>query len=139
MHGERRNHWRMETQGLSFAQIYNDEFEIVGQLFDISQGGISVVYLPDIFDLLGLMRPYAPCRIDLLVSGRKAHISNLSGRIVYDRHLPNPSPFGIVTTKHCGLAFSDMSDKQRAEILRFMDRAFVSPENTKLQGIRRSL
>jgi hypothetical protein len=129
----------METQGLSFAQIYNDEFEIVGQLFDIGQGGISVVYLPDIYDLLGLMRPYAPCRIDLLISGKKAHISNLPGHIVYDRHVPNPSPFGIVTTKHCGLAFSEVSDKQQAEVLRFMDRAFMRPENTKLQGWRRSV
>ena len=139
MHKDRRQHWRMETQGLSFAQIYNSEFEIVGQLYDISQGGISVVYLPDIYDLLGLMRPQVPCRIDLLITGKKAHISNLSGYVVYDHHLPNPSPFGIVSTKHCGLAFTEVTDSQRAEIMRFMDRAFFHTENRMPQGIRRSL
>ncbi|MBN1907288.1 MAG: PilZ domain-containing protein [Deltaproteobacteria bacterium] len=103
---EQRVHERFRVKDGVFAVIRknNDTKLTVGQIIDISKGGMSFKYLANSEPIDGVHK------LDIYSSGNGAQLKDITFRVVTDFRIDSPFPFSTVFMRRGGLQFQDLSD-----------------------------
>lgn len=103
---EQRVHERYRVKEGVFAVIKkNNETKLtVGQIIDISLGGMSFKYLASSDPIDGAHK------LDIYFSGHGAQLKDVPFRVVTDLRLDSPFPFSSVFMRRGGLQFQDLSN-----------------------------
>jgi hypothetical protein len=123
----RQNH-RFQARVQSFVNLHNqaNNIHILGQLLDISQSGLALSYLPEIYGAMPPARPNESFKLDIFISGNALYLEGFPSRLIYDHRLPSFSPITVVTTRKCGLAFTGLTDFQDNQLRHFIRRSFYA-------------
>ncbi|MDM7918281.1 MAG: PilZ domain-containing protein [Methanosarcina sp.] len=115
---EQRVHERFRVKDGVFAVIRkdNDTKLTVGQIIDISQGGMSFKYLANSEPIDGVHK------LDIYSSGNGAQLKDITFRVVTDFRMDSPFPFSTVFMRRGGLQFQDMSDDHLSRFFEFIGK-----------------
>ncbi|MGO8944116.1 MAG: PilZ domain-containing protein [Syntrophobacteraceae bacterium] len=113
---EKRKFKRFKSkEGVFAAFIRPNELMNVGQIQDISMGGLCVQYVSTKEDNKGCS--------EIKIFGSNDHFSHLNTvqcRIVYDHEVPN-GPREQISTRRCGIEFENLSVEQLSVLPDFID------------------
>ncbi|NLD38272.1 MAG: PilZ domain-containing protein [Desulfatiglans sp.] len=115
---EQRAYERFRVKDGVFAVIRknNDTKLTVGQIIDISQGGMSFKYLANCEPIDGVHK------LDIYSSGNGAQLKDITFRVVTDFRIDSPFPFSTVFMRRGGLQFQDMSDDHMSRFFEFIGK-----------------
>lgn len=116
MKTNRRLHIRYIPPPDTFA-VLGKKSSRVGKVKEISLGGLSLGYVSDQTPLVD------PRQVEIFLAGNGFHLSEVPCRLIYDvSNSRNPGKYDIpFLTKKCGIAFEDLTIKQNAKILNFIE------------------
>ena len=123
---EKRRHLRYPAlDGVIVA--LNPKAEILGQMIDIGLGGLSFRYIDT--------EVAAPPSDELLILLNKPrfYLENLPFRTVTDFELPNEFIFSTVSIRRMGIAFGDLTSKQRTQLEDFILYCSIINSSVKRQ------
>lgn len=113
---ERRKHPRFDTKDVAFAILKADREEELGQIVNISLGGLAFQYF------IGNREFQKADRLDVLLADRGIHVEDIKFRVVEDFELVNELPFSSITKREQRVLFNDLSDSQKHGIDSFIRR-----------------
>lgn len=110
---ERRRYERLAVQDGAFASL-RPHFAIIGQIVNISQGGVAFRYVASV--------PRTPetNRLDIVLTDGSFCIEKLNFRSVWDVPTPQEFACGLITYRHCGVEWGRLDPAQRADLGYFM-------------------
>jgi hypothetical protein len=117
---ERRKHRRFETKDVAFAILKANREEELGQIVNISMGGLAFHYF------IGNREFQHAERLDVLLADRGIHVENIKFRVVEDYELVNELPFSSITKREQRVLFNDLSDDQIQGIDSFIRRHTIN-------------
>lgn len=107
---ERRKHRRFTIKDVAFAILRTDTDEELGQVTNISMGGLAFQYF------VGNRELQKADRLDLLLADNGLHISDIGFQVVDDYELVNELPFSSITKREQRVYFDNLSDDQKQSI-----------------------
>jgi hypothetical protein len=115
---EQRAHERFRAKEGVFAVIKknNDSKMTVGQIIDISRGGMSLKYLANSEPIDG------EHKLDIYYTGHGAQLKDIPFKVVTDFRLDSPFPFSSVFMRRGCLQFQDMSNDHINQFIEFMGK-----------------
>lgn len=115
---EQRVHERFRVKDGVFAVIRknNDTKLTVGQIIDISQGGMSFKYMANSEPIDGVHK------LDIYSSGNGAQLKDISFRVITDSRIDSPFPFSTVFMRRGGLQFQGLSDDHLNRFFEFIGK-----------------
>jgi hypothetical protein len=113
---ERRRHPRFDMKDVAFAILKADREEELGQIVNISRGGLAFQYF------IGNREFQKADRLDVLLADSGIHVEDIKYRVVEDYELVNELPFSSITKREQRILFSDLSETQRHDIDSFIRR-----------------
>jgi hypothetical protein len=121
---EMRKYRRHRTDGSALVAFFTPtrEFVSLGQILDISLGGLSFRYMA--------LNPQTKGATQLEIFGAaesNVHIGELPCKVMYDFEQPEASS-GMLLMRRCGVKFMDLDKGQMAEIKSFIE-VFGLPED----------
>ena len=118
---ERRRHPRYDLKDVAFAILKADREEELGQIVNISRGGLVFHYF------IGNREFQKADRLDVLLADSGLHVENIRFRVVDDYELVNELPFSSITKREQRVLFSDLTESQIQDIDSFIRRhAFIA-------------
>jgi len=106
---ERRKYPRFQPKKKVYSSIkYNGEY-IIGDVLDISKGGIGLKYLYEMHQIL-IKGSGTPYEIEIFSPGEDFLIDGVKCNIVYARFIPSRSVNFFKEIK-CGLKFTDLNEE----------------------------
>ena len=108
---ERRQHARFSVTTNAFA-FFGSRSAKLGQILDISEGGLSFSYLP------GNERPYNSMELDILLPGGAFYLNGIPFETISDYTMKSEETPGA---RRCGIAFGSLSNKQRLKLDYFIE------------------
>ena len=112
---KQRKHNRYKVKEGAFAVI-KDNTHTLGQILDISRGGLAFKYIPDGEQLEGL------CKLDIFFSGRGYRLKDIPFITVSDRAIENQNSFSSIRIRRCSVKFNDLKNKHKAQLNNFIHR-----------------
>jgi hypothetical protein len=115
---EQRAHERFRVKEGVFAVIKknNDTKMTVGQIIDISPGGMSLKYLANSENIDGAYK------LDIYYTGHGAQLKDIPFKVVTDFRLDSPFPFSSVFMRRGCLQFQDMSNEHINQFVDFIGK-----------------
>lgn len=113
---ERRKHRRFATKDIAFAIIRSDGEEELGQIINISMGGLVFQYF------IGNREFQKAERLDVLLADSGVHVENIRFKVVDDYELVNELPFSSITKREQRVFFSALDEIQQKELDSFIKR-----------------
>ena len=110
----RRKHQRFQVEDFTFVNLKSKSYKDVGQLIDISNGGLSFRYF------VGAKKPRKFNKLDVVLSGSDFAITGLPFRIISDTELTNgfqSSP--IIFRRYC-VQFEELTYNQNFKLCYFL-------------------
>ena len=102
-----------------YAHIDSDK-PIVGEVINISKGGLSLKYLPE-------CNPSPKhSKLNLFALGGNFFLRNVSVRTVSDSELAVESEFSSIKMRRMGVSFKNLTDIQRQSLRDFMKNTIVN-------------
>ncbi len=113
---DNRKHKRYKGKEGAFAAFLRpDEFINLGQVIDISLGGLCIRYLST------SQTPAGCSGVKIFGSnGRFIHVDKVQCRIVYDREIPEGS-WEQLSTRRCGVQFENLTVRHKSMLQDFID------------------
>ena len=111
---ERRKYKRFKVRSGAFAVAKSHSTQ-VGQVIDISEGGMSYLYMDD------HNRAEDSFKMGIFVSGKGYYFDDIGASVVSDYVVPKESPFSFLTMRRQCIKFDAMDENQEAGI-----RSFIS-------------
>lgn len=107
---ERRKHERFEVKDFTFVKLRSEYEEDVGQLLDISKGGLSLRYFvnaekPKIFD-----------KLDIFFSGGEFIIAGIPFKTISNTKLSDGLQFSPTIFRRSGVQFGHLTPKQISKL-----------------------
>jgi len=122
---ERRKHKRYDMKDVAFAILKADREEELGQIINISMGGLVFHYF------IGNRDFQTADRLDVLLADRGIHVEDIKFNVIEDYELVNELPFSSITKREQRVFFCDLSDEQKQGIDSFIRRhAFSDTVNS---------
>lgn len=110
---ERRKHHRRSARGDSFAML-EPETRIMGQIIDVSRGGLSFRYLPSHFAAQVRQRE---CALHILLADHSFYFDPLPCRVASDDRISQHEfGFSLLAMRRCSVSFLDLSEEQRSQL-----------------------
>ncbi len=115
---EQRAHERFRAKEGGFVVIKknNDSKMTVGQIIDISQGGMSFKYLADSEPIDGAHK------LDIYFTGQGAQLKDIPFKVVTDFRLESPFAFSSVFMRRGCLQFQGMSSEYKNKFIEFIEK-----------------
>ena len=113
-HVERREHKRFNIKEVAFAILRTEEDEELGQVINISSGGLAFHYF------VGNRKLQKADRLDVILAENGLHIDDIGFHVVDDYELANELPFSSITKREQRVRFKNLTDGQKAGIDRFI-------------------
>ena len=117
---ERRQHERFKVHGGAFAvlrprsEILGQVIDIVGEIVDISQGGLMFRYI------VGEHRSHHPFELDIVLAGDDFRLDKIPFRAASDRPMAGQWSFSPTTVRRQGVQFGVLTDDQKAQLKYFI-------------------
>ncbi|MEN6441618.1 MAG: PilZ domain-containing protein [Syntrophobacter sp.] len=113
---EQRKHKRYKGKEGAFAAFLTPgEFINLGNIIDISMGGLCIRYLST-----SGTRPDCTGMKIFGSNGRFIHVEKLECHIVYDDEIPD-SALGQLSTRRCGVQFRNLNVRNKAMLQDFIE------------------
>jgi hypothetical protein len=116
---ERRKHKRFRVQNGSFAALC-PQFGILGQIIDISTGGLAFRYVAS------EERSKESSRLSILLTDGSFCFNKIPFEAVWDTPMPREFSFGAITLRQCGVQFGELTPGQKLDLQYFMGRCSLS-------------
>jgi len=107
-------HQRFRAKDLTFVKLSSEHEEDIGQLLDISKGGLSLRYF------LNDEKPRNYKELGIFVSGGNFAIDKIPFKTVSDTQLANGSPFSMIILRRYGLQFDKLKPEQLSKLDHFL-------------------
>lgn len=104
---ERRKHKRFTIKDVAFAILRTDEDEELGQIINISMGGLAFQYF------VGNRELQKANKLDVLLADNGLHVDNIGFHVVDDYELVNELPFSSITKREQRVYFDNLTDDQK--------------------------
>ena len=117
---DRRQHKRFQVHGGAFAvlrprsDIWGQVIDIVGQVADISEGGLMLRYIA------GQNRSHEPFKLDIVVAGDSFRLDNIPFRAVSDMDMGDSLSFRPTTMRWQSVQFGALTYDQKAQLQYFI-------------------
>lgn len=116
MYEEKRKFKRLRCREGAFAAfLKGDELINMGQVIDVSLGGVCFQYLAT----AGSDEAYSEVKI-FGSNGHFIHLERVQCRVVYDREVPDGGSWGKISTRRCGVQFEELSVRNLAILEEFI-------------------
>lgn len=119
---ERRKHKRFTIKDVAFAILRADDDEELGQIINISMGGLAFQYF------VGNREFQKADRLDVILAENRLHIDDIGFRVVDDYELISELPFSSITKREQRVHFDNLTDDQKVGIEGFI-REHAYPAN----------
>jgi len=110
---DRRQHDRFKVRDGAFAALCHG-FTALGQIIDISRGGLSFRYVAS------EARTNGSAQLSILMTDGSFCFEKVPFKTVWDSAMPREFSFGAITLRHCGVQFGDLSHSQRVDLEYFI-------------------
>ena len=108
---DRRKHFRFNAETGSLRLLHSRSNEKLGELINISYGGIAYLYAPD------AEQPNNGFRFDMFrVANTALLLNGVTTEIVYDLDASEVFQVGSGRYRICGIKFADLREKQKYQI-----------------------
>jgi len=118
---ERRKHKRFRVQNGSFAALC-PQFSILGQIIDISTGGLSFRYVAS------AERSKESSHLSILLTDGSFRSDNISFQAVWDTPMPREFSFGAITLRQCGVKFGGLTHGEKLDLQYFIGRCIIEEQ-----------
>jgi hypothetical protein len=110
--GERRGRVRLRPGVVTFVAVRPD-FDKLGRLIDIGQGGLSFQYVGQIGETGGGLKETTSFEIDLFLKDRRYYLPGMPCVVIYDRRSEQRETFPPgLEFRRCGLKFGELEKEQ---------------------------
>ena len=109
---ERRKHQRFKAREGSFAALKPSQ--AVGEITDISKGGLAVHYALYDRDL------EMPSEVMIIFTADRFHLKKIPCKKISDFQIEENPPFSSISTRRCGLKFGDLTEEQKSQLDYFL-------------------
>ena len=113
---ERRKHPRYDIRDIAFAIIRSNAEEELGQIINISKGGLAFQYF------IGNREFQKADRLDVLLADSGIHVENIEFRVVDDYELTNELSFSSITKREQRVHFGELNSAQKQGLDSFIRR-----------------
>jgi hypothetical protein len=120
---ERRKHQRFSIKDIAFAIIRSEGEEELGQIVNISLGGLAFQYF------IGNREFQKAEKLDVLLADSGVQVENIQFRVVDDYELVNELPFSSITKREQRVYFDGLDKSQQDELEGFIRRHTYSKQN----------
>jgi hypothetical protein len=110
---EGRQHRRFTVHNGGFAALCN-AFTALGQIIDISRGGLSFRYVAR------EARTYGSAELRILMTDGSFCFEKVPFKTIWDSAMPREFSFGDITLRHCGVQFGDLTHRQKVDLEHFI-------------------
>jgi hypothetical protein len=121
---ERRNHERLEVQDGAFA-IPSLEIGAVGQIVNISQGGLAFSYVGS------QNRSKESPALKISFRDGSFAIYRVPAKTVWDRPIPQAYSLDVITLRQCGVQFGELTEEQKFDLKCFIKNYTSPPEKPR--------
>ena len=111
----KRKNQRFRAKDLTFVKLNSENKEEMGELLDISKGGLSLRYF------VKEEKPQDYSDLGLFSSGGNLIIDEVPFRTVVDTELVNNIPFSTITFRRYGVQFENLTSEHTAELDHFIE------------------
>jgi len=116
---EGRQHRRFTVHNGGFAALCN-EFTALGQIIDISRGGLSFRYVAS------EARTYGSAELRIWMTDGSFCFEKVPFKTIWDSAMPREFSFGAITLRHCGVQFGDLTHSQKVDLEYFVQSYTLS-------------
>ena len=130
MRDEHRNHPRFRVKRQAFAGLISPKSDIIfqlGQIVDISNGGVSLYYIPSEKHGNGVTHISIFGRMDEFI-----RIEKISCKVVYDIKIPTKGWMNLPEIR-CGIEFLSRSSREEKQIEGFIRTFAVDPDTEHIR------
>ena len=116
MNAERREIKRSRPRDLTFVAVRSKSAKL-GKLLDISREGLCFQYMAESGVQGDQGQNMTPLEIDMFLSNKRYHLTNLPCKLVYDTETAEGTTFLIgLEYRRCGLKFGKLIEKQTDQL-----------------------
>ncbi len=123
---DRRQHKRFQVHDGAFAvlrprsDIWGQVIDIVGQIVDISPGGLMLRYIA------GENRSHEPFKLDIVLAGDSFRLDNIPFKAVSDTDMTDPLSLTPTTMRGQSVQFGALTHEQEAQLQYFIQNHAIS-------------
>jgi len=107
---DRRKHKRYAMKGLAFAILKSDSDEELGQIIDLSRGGVAFQYF------VGSKRLLTAEYLNIMLAKNSLYIDKIKVRTVFDFEIENKLPFSSISKRQQSLCFEELTAEQKIKV-----------------------
>ncbi len=107
---ENRKFNRFKVKDLSFALLKSASYEELGEIVDISKGGLAFQYL------VGEDRIKEPVELDIILAGNGVHIKKIPCKTISDFEITNKVYFSSLKMGRHSIKFGELDNNQISEL-----------------------
>lgn len=115
---ERRRHKRFQAQEGAFA-VARPEFTKLGQIMDISRGGLAFRYVVTGSQGNGAIE------VDIFKAGDGFYLENIPIKTIWDLRVPKKLSNGSLPMRRCGMQFGELTPNQISQLEYFIQNHTV--------------
>jgi hypothetical protein len=115
---ERRESTRFQVQQGAFVAL-GPEYEKVGQIIDMSMGGLSFRYMAE-YDV-----STEAAELDIFMNDNGFYLKSVPFDTVSDCEPPENIPFSSIATRRCSVQFRELSPGQKSRLEAFIQHVAV--------------
>jgi len=121
---ERREHERFRVRRDACVALMSD-FRHVGQIIDISRGGLSFSYVP-IAELQD-----ESLELDIFLAGGSSYLYKVPFKAVSDSETDSDNPFPSLSMRRYGLQFGELTHSQKSRLEYFLQNYTIKELSVK--------
>ena len=107
---EKRKFKRFKVRDLSFALLKSASYEELGEIVDISKGGLALQCL------VGEQRIEESVELDIILAGNGFHIKKMPCKTISDFEITNKIYFSSLKMRRHSIKFGELDDHQISEL-----------------------
>ena len=123
---EKRKFTRFKVKDLSFALLKSDFYEELGEIIDISKGGLAFQYL------VGENLIKEAVELDIILAHNGFHLKELPCKTISDFEIINEIYFSSLKMRRHSIKFADLDNKQISELDYFIKQHTSSEAQVRL-------
>lgn len=109
-HNDRRKDNRYEIKGIAFAVLKSNSEEELGQIINISRGGLAFQYF------VGSRRIEKAKQLDIMLTKKGVYINKINIRTVSDFEIVNELPFSTIAKRQQSVCFDQLTEEQQNQL-----------------------
>ncbi|MBU4185026.1 MAG: PilZ domain-containing protein [Desulfobacteraceae bacterium] len=121
---EKRKLKRFKTKNLSFALLKSSFYEELGEIVDISKGGLAFQCL------VGEDRIKEPVELDIILAGNGFHIKKIPCKTISDFEMTNKIYFSSLKMRRHSIKFGELDNNQISELDYFIKQHTIGGAQT---------